>query len=83
MPQIMITKASGPVVLGGGALTAGTDFQVIDGACRMTTGSFSASNSGFAFEARASGRDTWFAGAGKTVTVRTDTRAVIVWEPLA
>lgn len=82
MAQVIITRASGPVTLGGGPLAADTDFQVTDGSCRMTTGAFSADNDGFRFEARAAGRDSWRAAAGRTVTVQTDMRAVIVFEQL-
>lgn len=81
MAQITITQADGDVIITGSALSADTDFQITDGSCRMTTETFSAENEGFSFSAVR--MDSWFVASGKTVTVRTDARAVIVYETLA
>jgi hypothetical protein len=80
--RIELTREMGWVTVPGGALTAITDFQVVEGECRMTTEAVTPETRGFLFSSLSVDGSAWQCGVGRTVRLRTDTRALVIYEVL-
>ncbi len=78
MPRVTIRKSDGVVAIG--PLAAGSDFQVRQGVCTVTTETpVTDIDHGF----RMALGDRWFVAAGKTVRVQSTGLCVLHYEPLA
>lgn len=76
MPTLTFTSASGVQTIG--PLAAGTDFQVLDGACVFSTAAFGSNNLGF----QRVGGEIFYVAEGKTVYLKTTRKCAIHYEAL-